>query len=323
MSHNHKKNNRRKPVGEELPVDQPQEQPEDLEEQTSQIIQSGSVTMTAAKHVIHCLTIVGQIEGHYILPPQNKTTKYEHVIPQLVAIEQDPSIEGLMIILNTVGGDVEAGLAIAELISGMKKPTVSLVLGGGHSIGVPLACSAKQSFIAPSATMTVHPVRMNGLVLGVPQTLSYFDRMQERIVRFVTDNSGISSKDFRRLMMNTGELVMDVGTVLDGEKAVQAGLIDHLGGLSEAISCLYRMIEKKEKGDTNLGDAADDGRAVRAADHCFAFGNGSAARQDTKRTAFGGTHPFHRPARFSAAGAFPGKTGEAAAKKQIFLDYFL
>ena len=161
------------------------------------------------------------------MPSQNKTTKYEHVIPQLVAIEQDPSIEGLMIILNTVGGDVEAGLAIAELISGMKKPTVSLVLGGGHSIGVPLACSAKQSFIAPSATMTVHPVRMNGLVLGVPQTLSYFDR---------------------RLMMNTGELVMDVGTVLDGEKAVQAGLIDHLGGLSEAISCLYRMIEKKEKG---------------------------------------------------------------------------
>ena len=155
MSHNKKKNNRREPVCEELPVDQPQEQPEDLEEQTSQIIQSGSVTMTAAKHVIHCLTIVGQIEGHYILPPQNKTTKYEHVIPQLVAIEQDPSIEGLMIILNTVGGDVEAGLAIAELISGMKKPTVSLVLGGGHSIGVPLACSAKQSFIAPSATMTV------------------------------------------------------------------------------------------------------------------------------------------------------------------------
>lgn len=203
--------------------------------------------MTKAKHVIHCLTIVGQIEGHYILPPQNKTTKYEHVIPQLVAIEQDPSIEGLMIILNTVGGDVEAGLAIAELISGMKKPTVSLVLGGGHSIGVPLACSAKQSFIAPSATMTVHPVRMNGLVLGVPQTLSYFDRMQERIVRFVTENSQISSKDFRQLMMNTGELVMDVGTVLDGEKAVETGLIDHLGGLNEAIACLYEMIEGSSK----------------------------------------------------------------------------
>lgn len=232
----------------ETPEDGDSAEYEEMPDQSEQIMQTGSVTVTKAKHVIHCLTIVGQIEGHYILPPQNKTTKYEHVIPQLVAIEQDPSIEGLMIILNTVGGDVEAGLAIAELISGMKKPTVSLVLGGGHSIGVPLACSAKQSFIAPSATMTVHPVRMNGLVLGVPQTLSYFDRMQERIVRFVTDNSGISSKDFRRLMMNTGELVMDVGTVLDGEKAVQAGLIDHLGGLSEAISCLYRMIEKKEKG---------------------------------------------------------------------------
>lgn len=224
----------------------PQESEE--ERRSEEIYHSGSVTTEGGRHKIHCLTIIGQVEGHYILPPQNKTTKYEHVIPQLVAIEEDRSIRGLLVILNTVGGDVEAGLAIAELLSGMKTPTVSLVLGGGHSIGVPLACSAKQSFIAPSATMTVHPVRMNGLVLGVPQTLSYFDRMQERIVRFVTDNSGISSKDFRRLMMNTGELVMDVGTVLDGEKAVQAGLIDHLGGLSEAISCLYRMIEKKEKG---------------------------------------------------------------------------
>ena len=237
-----------------LACSQEEEEANELDEQTDQIIQSGSVTMTKAKHIIHCLTIVGQIEGHYILPPQNKTTKYEHVIPQLVAIEQDPSIEGLMILLNTVGGDVEAGLAIAELISGMKKPTVSLVLGGGHSIGVPLACSAKQSFIAPSATMTVHPVRMNGLVLGVPQTLSYFDRMQERIVRFVTDNSRISSEDFRRLMMNTGELVMDVGTVLDGEKAVEEGLIDHLGGLSEAISCLYAMIES-EHPDRSKEDA--------------------------------------------------------------------
>lgn len=217
----------------------------DEESQHDQIVESGSITTMKAKHVIHVLTIVGQIEGHYILPPQNKTTKYEHVIPQLVAIEQDPSIEGLMIILNTVGGDVEAGLAIAELISGMKKPTVSLVLGGGHSIGVPLACSARQSFIAPSATMTVHPVRMNGLVLGVPQTLSYFDKMQERIVRFVVDNSNIDSEGFRKLMMNTGELVMDVGTVLDGEKAVEAGLIDHLGGLSEAIACLYEMIEEE------------------------------------------------------------------------------
>ena len=185
------------------------------------------------------------MEGHYILPPQNKTTKYEHVIPQLVAIQQDPQIEGLIVILNTVGGDVEAGLAIAELIAGMNKPTVSLVLGGGHSIGVPLAVSARQSFIAPSATMTIHPVRMNGLVLGVPQTLSYFDKMQERIVRFVCDNSSITPSRFRELMMTTGELMMDVGTVLDGEAAVEEGLIDHLGGLAEAIDCLYELIEQE------------------------------------------------------------------------------
>lgn len=223
------------------------------EELREQVLENGSVTLRKAKHIIHCLCIIGQVEGHYILPPQNKTTKYEHVIPQLVAIEQDPQIEGLLIILNTVGGDVEAGLAIAELISGMKKPTVSLVLGGGHSIGVPLACSSRQSFIAPSATMTIHPVRMNGLVLGVPQTLSYFDKMQERIVRFVVDNSGINPEEFRKLMMNTGELVMDVGTVLDGEAAVDCGLIDHLGGLHEAIDCLYSMIE--EKGDDEHADS--------------------------------------------------------------------
>ena len=224
----------------------------------------GVVSLTRGPHAIHCLTVIGQVEGHVEAPQGQKTTKYEHVIPQLVAIEQDPSIEGLMIILNTVGGDVEAGLAIAELISGMKKPTVSLVLGGGHSIGVPLACSARQSFIAPSATMTVHPVRMNGLVLGVPQTLSYFDRMQERIVRFVTDNSKISSKDFRRLMMNTGELVMDVGTVLDGEKAVEEGLIDHLGGLSEAIACLYEMIESGDSGKKAAKKAAKGRRTAKA-----------------------------------------------------------
>lgn len=225
----------------------------DEEELQENIVQNGSVTLKKAEHIIHCLCIIGQIEGHYILPPQNKTTKYEHVIPQLVAIEQDPQIEGLMIILNTVGGDVEAGLAIAELISGMKKPTVSLVLGGGHSIGVPLACSAKKSFIAPSATMTVHPVRMNGLVLGVPQTLSYFDKMQERIVRFVVENSEIPSESFRKMMMNTGELVMDMGTVLDGEAAVECGLINFLGGLHEAIDCLYSMIEE-EKSDASSHD---------------------------------------------------------------------
>ena len=190
------------------------------------------------------LTVIGQVEGHYVLPSQNKTTKYEHIMPALVAIEQDRTIEGLVIILNTVGGDVEAGLAIAELIAGMKTPTVSLVVGGGHSIGVPLAVSAMKSFIVPSATMTIHPVRMNGLVLGVPQTLSYFDKMQDRIVNFVTANSGISEDDFRSLMMKTGELVMDVGTVVDGAKAVEIGLIDSLGGLSDAIECLYDLIEQ-------------------------------------------------------------------------------
>ena len=197
-----------------------------------------------AKHLIHCLTVIGQVEGHYVLAEQNKTTKYEHIIPALVAIEQDRSVEGLLIILNTVGGDVEAGLAIAELISGMKTPTVSI---GGHSIGVPLAVSAKHSFIVPTASMTIHPVRMNGTVLGIPQTLSYFDKMQDRIISFVTSNSGISEADFRRLMMNTEELVMDVGSVVDGEKAVSLGLIDEVGGLGDAMDCLYSMIESSEK----------------------------------------------------------------------------
>ena len=216
------------------------------EQQNEQIIETGIVSMPNAKHFIHCLTIIGQIEGHYILPPQNKTTKYEHIIPALVAIEQDRNIEGLLIILNTVGGDVEAGLAIAELIAGMEKPTVSIVVGGGHSIGVPLAVSAKKSFIVPSATMTIHPVRMNGLVLGIPQTLSYFDRMQERITNFVTRNSRISADKFRELMMKKDELVMDVGSVVDGETAVSTGLIDNLGGLSAAIECLYEQIEEKQ-----------------------------------------------------------------------------
>lgn len=229
---------------------------EKLAEDIRQIKEMGSVTLPDAKHVIHCLNIIGQVEGHYILPAQNKTTKYEHIIPALVAIEQDRSIEGLVIILNTVGGDVEAGLAIAELIASMKTPTVSMVVGGGHSIGVPLAVCAKKSFIVPSATMTIHPVRMNGLVLGVPQTLSYFDKMQERIVRFVCDNSTIKPERFRELMMSTGELVMDVGSVIDGEQAVKEGLMDRLGGLSEAIDCLYDMIEnssEKEKAE-NVSD---------------------------------------------------------------------
>lgn len=224
-----------------------EDQDEQNSKQDQQIEFTGSVTPMTGKHAIHCLTIIGQIEGHFILAAQNKTTKYEHVIPQLVAVEQDPRIEGLLMILNTVGGDVEAGLAIAELVSGMSKPTVSIVLGGGHSIGVPLACSATRSFIVPSATMTIHPVRMNGIVLGVPQTLSYFERMQDRIIHFVTTNSNMPPDRFRSLMMNTEELVMDVGTMLDGKDAVKEGLIDSLGGLADAIECLYSLIEERRK----------------------------------------------------------------------------
>lgn len=221
-----------------------------IENESEQSSDSGVTSPQNARHNIHCLTVIGQIEGHYILPPQNKTTKYEHIIPALVAIEEDTSIEGLLIILNTVGGDVEAGLAISEIIAGMGKPTVSIVVGGGHSIGVPLAVSAKRSFIVPSATMTIHPVRMNGTVLGVPQTLSYFDKMQERITRFVTENSNISAERFYELMMKKDELVMDVGSVLDGHTAVDEGLIDSLGGLSEAIECLYSLIEQGEDKST-------------------------------------------------------------------------
>ncbi|HBB72355.1 MAG TPA: peptidase S14 [Ruminococcus sp.] len=206
---------------------------------------TGQVTAMNCLHSIRTLTVIGQIEGHYVLSEQNKTTRYEHIIPALTEAEQDRSIEGLLMILNTVGGDVEAGLAIAELIAGMKLPTVSLVVGGGHSIGVPLAVCADVSFIVPSATMTIHPVRMNGTVLGVPQTLSYFTRMQDRIVRFVTENSRIDGDVFRSMMMNTEELVLDVGTVLEGEKAVELGLIDRLGGLGDALDCLYGLIEEK------------------------------------------------------------------------------
>lgn len=211
------------------------------------IIDTGSVLAGDGKHTIYCLTIIGQIEGHVILPSQNKTTKYEHVIPQLVAIEESAQIDGLLILLNTVGGDVEAGLALAELIAGMSKPTVSIVLGGGHSIGVPLAVAAKKSFIVPSATMTIHPVRMNGLLLGVPQTLDYFQRMQKRITGFITDHSHISGERMDELSMNTKELVLDIGTVLDGPQAVEEGLIDSLGSLSDAIGCLYGMIDSERK----------------------------------------------------------------------------
>ena len=188
---------------------------------------------------IHCLTIVGQIEGHQLLPEDAKTTKYEHILPLIAAVEESPEIEGLLILLNTMGGDVEAGLAMAELIAGMKKPTVSLVLGGGHSIGVPLAVAAKRSLIAPSAAMTIHPVRVNGVVIGVPQTYNYFSRIQERIVSFVTEHSNISREDYLHLMTNTDELANDVGSVIYGREAVALGLIDSLGTLSDALDWLH------------------------------------------------------------------------------------
>ena len=220
---------------------------EEAAEEAEMIRETGQSVSRNSKHLIHCLTVIGQIEGHYVLSEQNKTTKYEHIIPALVAIEQDRSVEGLLIILNTVGGDVEAGLAIAELIAGMKTPTVSLVVGGGHSIGVPLAVSAKRSFIVPTASMTIHPVRMNGTVLGVPQTLAYFDKMQDRIIDFITRNSSIPEDELRRLMMNTEELVLDVGSVVDGAKAVSIGLIDCLGSLGDAMDSLYEMIENTDR----------------------------------------------------------------------------
>ncbi|WP_084110889.1 ClpP family protease [Caldanaerobius fijiensis] len=207
----------------------------------------GTTEIPNALGDIHCLTIIGQIEGHLVLPPQNKTTKYEHIIPQLIAIEQDPKINGLLIILNTVGGDVEAGLAIAEMIASMSKPTVSVVLGGGHSIGVPLAVSSNYSFIAPSATMTVHPIRMNGLIIGVPQTFEYFNKMQDRIVEFVARNSKITREKFLDLMMRTGELATDVGTILIGKEAVDVGLIDEVGGVNQAIMKLKQLINTKRE----------------------------------------------------------------------------
>ena len=206
--------------------------------------EDGILPATKGRHAIHCLTVIGTIEGHSLAPENQKTTKYEHVIPQLVDIEEDPEIEGLLVILNTVGGDVEAGLALAELIAGVGKPSATLVLGGGHSIGIPLAVSARRSFIVPTATMTVHPVRHSGMVLGVPQTLRYFEQMQERIVGFVAGHSGITARRFTTLMHNTGELVMDMGTVLDGRQAVEEGLIDELGGLSDALRYLYAEIER-------------------------------------------------------------------------------
>ena len=209
-----------------------------------QIEDLGSIWRTRGKHAIHCLTVVGQVEGHVEAPQGQKTTKYEHVIPQLVAVQEDPGIEGLLVLLNTVGGDVEAGLALAELIASISKPSAAVVLGGGHSIGIPLAVSARRSFIVPTATMTIHPVRHFGMILGVPQTMRWFEQMQERITGFVAAHSGMTEKRYTELMLRTGELVMDVGTVLDGRKAVREKLIDQLGGISDALEWLYQEIEK-------------------------------------------------------------------------------
>ena len=221
--------------------------PDGGKETSDRIASAGSVTSKSRFGTVQCLTVIGQIEGHTALSSDNKTTKYEHVIPQLAAIEESPEIDGLLILINTVGGDVEAGLAIAELIGSMKTPTVSIVLGGGHSIGVPLAVAAQRSFIVPSATMTIHPVRFSGTSIAAPQTYHYFEKMQERIVRFVTEHSGISEERFRKFLLETDELASDVGSVVTGDEAVESGLIDELGGLSAALDCLHRMIAEKKQ----------------------------------------------------------------------------
>ena len=219
---------------------------ETRKEERQQVVELGSDITKSSNGNIYTLTIIGQVEGHQVLPENVKTTKYEHVLPLLAGIEESDEIDGLLLLLNTVGGDIEAGLAIAEMIAGMKKPTVSLVLGGGHSIGIPLAVCTKKSFITPTASMTVHPVRMTGLVVGAPQTYRYFQRIQEQIADFVTENSGISKDKFLGYMMATGEMATDVGTILYGKQAVESGLIDKLGGLSDALSTLHRMIEKRK-----------------------------------------------------------------------------
>lgn len=232
------------------PHGQPAEQPAKTEETIQNLNQLGQLTVPAPppENGIHSISIIGQIEGHITLPPQNKTTKYEHVIPQLVAIEQNPNIRGLLILLNTVGGDVEAGLAIAEMIDTVSKPTVSLVLGGGHSIGVPIAVSADYSFITETATMTIHPIRLSGMVIGVPQTYEYLDKMQDRVIKFVTKHSRVSEEKFRSLMFCTDQLARDIGTVMVGKDAVDIGLIDEVGGLAQAVQKLQSMIEERRNG---------------------------------------------------------------------------
>jgi len=233
----------------ELKLEEPQVQEDKKKSALVESIQQlGQMPQVAPESNIFCMTIIGQIEGHLVLPPQNKTTKYEHLIPQLVAAEQNAKIEGILIVLNTVGGDVEAGLAIAEMISSLSKPSVTLVLGGGHSIGVPIAVAGGKSFIAETATMTIHPIRLNGLVIGVPQTFEYLDKMQERVVRFVTTHSNVTEAKFKELMFKTGELARDIGTTVIGADAVRYGLIDEIGGIGEAIRELNLAIERRKSG---------------------------------------------------------------------------
>ena len=236
-------------------MEDPQENPhqQGYDKPTEAIQELGIGKVPQAKSNIHCIPIIGQIEGHILLPPQNKSTKYEHIIPQILAVEENSEIEGLLLILNTVGGDVEAGLAISELITSMKKPSVSLVLGGGHSIGVPLAVCSRYSFIAPSATMTIHPIRMNGLIIGVPQTFEYFNKMQERIIDFIVTHSNIDDKVLRKYMFSTSELANDVGTIIVGNEAVSSGLINEIGGLRQAMDKLREIIQsEKENKNTSL-----------------------------------------------------------------------
>ena len=235
-----------------------EEKEQEREENLQTILDLGSSMIRGEEETIYVLTIVGQIEGHQLLPPSSKSTKYEHILPLLAMIDGSDQIDGLLVLLNNGGGDVEAGLAISEVIASMSKPTVSLVLGGSHSIGVPLAVSAKYSFIAPSAAMTIHPVRLSGMVIGAPQTFYYFERIQERIVRFVTANSNVKRDDFTKLMLKTGELASDVGSVICGEEAVELGLIDRLGGLSDAMDHLRQEIRAKKDREK---DQEEDGQA--------------------------------------------------------------
>jgi len=236
-------------------VDQTMQSPQEREEERRQIQDFGAAVVKNDQGTIYTLTIIGQVEGHQILPETVKSTKYEHVLPLLASIEEDPRIDGLLILLNTVGGDIEAGLAIAEMIAGMRKPTVSLVLGGGHSIGIPLAVSAKRCMIAPTASMTIHPVRMTGVVVGAPQTYQYFNRIQEQIVDFVTANSGISRETFLHYMMATGEIATDVGSVVYGREAVDLGLVDQLGSVGDALNYLHEQIREVHGTDEKEADS--------------------------------------------------------------------